>query len=475
MQKSREKSTRARPIPRKPSGAGAEAALQDATQRALRYLRDLPGRRVFPGATEVQRLQALDGPVPESGADASQVIQLLDEAGSPATVASAGGRYFGFVVGGALPVALGANWLAGAWNQNAGLFTLSPVAARLEEIALRWSRELLGLPAGSEGAFVTGATMANFTGLAAARHAVLAAAGWNVEEQGLAGSPPITLVVGDEIHVSVLKAISMLGLGRGRVVRVPVDRQGRMRTDGLPEVTGPTIVCLQAGNVNTGAFDPVSEIAPKAKANGAWVHIDGAFGLWANVAPSRRRLMEGIARADSWATDGHKWLNVPYDNGLVFVRNPADLRAAMSSDPAAYLVTSDHREPSHFAPEMSRRARGVEMWAAIRALGRTGIAELVERTCQLASYFSDQLREAGFDVLNDVVLNQVLVSFGDDETNSRVISAVQADGTCWCGGTRWQGRSAMRISVSSWATTKEDVDRSLRAIRRIAGDARHRR
>ena len=475
MQKSRGKSTRARPIRRKPSGAGAEAALQDATQRALRYLRGLPERRVFPGATEVQRLQALDGPVPESGADASQVIQLLDEAGSPATVASAGGRYFGFVVGGALPVALGANWLAGAWNQNAGLFTLSPVAARLEEIALRWSRELLGLPAGSEGAFVTGATMANFTGLAAARHAVLAAAGWNVEEQGLAGSPPITLVVGDEIHVSVLKAISMLGLGRGRVVRVPVDRQGRMRTDGLPEVTGPTIVCLQAGNVNTGAFDPVSEIAPKVKANGAWVHIDGAFGLWANVAPSRRRLMEGIARADSWATDGHKWLNVPYDNGLVFVRNPADLRAAMSSDPAAYLVTSDHREPSHFAPEMSRRARGVEMWAAIRALGRTGIAELVERTCHLASYFSDQLREAGFDVLNDVVLNQVLVSFGDDETNSRVISAVQADGTCWCGGTRWQGRSAMRISVSSWATTKEDVDRSLRAIRRIAGDARHRR
>ncbi len=475
MQTSRGKSTRARPSPRKPSGPGAEAALQDATQRALRYLRGLPERRVFPGATEVQHLQALDGPVPESGADAGQVIQLLDEAGSPATVASAGGRYFGFVVGGALPAALGANWLAGAWNQNAGLFTLSPVAARLEEIALRWSRELLGLPAGSEGAFVTGATMANFTGLAAARHAVLAAAGWNVEEQGLAGSPPITLVVGDEIHVSVLKAISMLGLGRGRVVRVPVDRQGRMRTDGLPEATGPTIVCLQAGNVNTGAFDPVSEIAPKAKAHGAWVHIDGAFGLWANVAPSRRRLMEGIALADSWATDGHKWLNVPYDNGLVFVRNPADLRAAMSSDPAAYLVTSDHREPSHFAPEMSRRARGVEMWAAIRALGRTGIAELVERTCQLASYFGDQLRGAGFDVLNDVVLNQVLVSFGDDETNSRVISAVQADGTCWCGGTRWQGRSAMRISVSSWATTKEDVDRSLRAIRRIAGDARHHR
>lgn len=475
MQTSRGKSTRARPSPRKPSGPGAEAALQDATQRALRYLRGLPERRVFPSATEVQRLQALDGPVPESGADAGQVIRLLDEAGSPAAVASAGGRYFGFVVGGALPVALGANWLAGAWNQNAGLFTLSPVAARLEEIALRWSRELLGLPAGSEGAFVTGATMANFTGLAAARHAVLAAAGWDVEEQGLAGSPPITVVVGDEIHVSVLKAISMLGLGRGRVVRVRVDRQGRMRTDGLPEVTGPTIVCLQAGNVNTGAFDPVSEITPKAKAKGAWVHVDGAFGLWANVAPSRRRLMEGIALADSWATDGHKWLNVPYDNGLVFVRNPADLRAAMSSDPAAYLVTSDHREPSHFAPEMSRRARAVEMWAAIRALGRSGIAEMVERTCQLASYFADQLREAGFDVLNDVVLNQVLVSFGDDETNSRVISAVQADGTCWCGGTRWQGRSAMRISVSSWATTKEDVDRSLRAIRRIAVDARHRR
>jgi glutamate/tyrosine decarboxylase-like PLP-dependent enzyme len=452
-----------------------EAMLLDATERSLRYLRDLAKRRVAPKAAEVRRLDALDGPVPESGTDPREVLKLLDEVGSPATVASAGGRFFGFVVGSALPVALGANWLAGAWNQNAGLFTLSPVAARLEEIALRWSRDLLGLPAGTEGAFVTGATMANFTGLAAARHSVLSARGWDLEELGMAGSPPITVVVGEEVHISVLKAISMLGLGRGRVVRIPVDGQGRIRADGVPDPTGPTIVCLQAGNVNSGAFDPIQDIAPRVKKHGAWVHVDGAFGLWANVAPSRRHLTEGIDLADSWATDGHKWLNVPYDSGLVFVRSPVDLRAAMSVSSAAYFVQSDQREPSHFTPELSRRARAVETWAAIRTLGRTGLAEMVERTCRLASYFGSRLRAAGFDVLNEVELNQVLVSFGDDETNARVISALQADGTCWCGGTQWHGRSAMRISVSSWATTQEDVDRSLAAILRIAAGARRSR
>ncbi len=424
--------------------------------------------------SEIQNLDLLGGPLPESSTDPREVLRLLDEVGSPATVGSAGGRYFGFVIGSALPVTLGANWLAGAWNQNAGLFTTSPVAARLEQISLQWTRELFDLPAGCEGAFVTGATMASFTALAAARHAVLRGVGWDVEEQGLTGAPTITVVVGEEVHNSLLKAVSMLGLGRGRVVRVPVDDQGRIRADALPAISGPSIVCAQAGNVNTGAFDPVGEIVHRVNGTGAWVHVDGAFGMWAAVAPARHHLTEGIALADSWATDGHKWLNVPYDSGIVFVRNPGDLRSAMSIGPAAYLAQSNEREPSHFTPELSRRARGVEAWAAIRALGRSGLAAMIERTCQFATRIADRVREVGYEVLNEVVLNQVLVSLGDVATTSRVISGIQNDGTCWCGGTRWHGRAAMRVSVSSWATTDDDVDRSVAAILRVAAETQGR-
>jgi len=449
-----------------------EVVLRDAAERSLRYLRNLEHRPMFPTADDIRRLDLLGGPLPGSGTDPIDVLRQLDEVGSPGTVGSAAGRYFGFVVGSALPVTLGANWVAGAWNQNAGLFTISPVGARVEQIALEWIRQLLELPLGSEGAFVTGATMANFTGLAAARHAVLQKVGWDVEELGLAGAPPITVVVGEEVHTSVLKAVAMLGLGRGRVVRVPADSQGRIRPDALPRIVGPTIVCLQAGNVNTGAFDPVGEIARGAKEAGAWVHVDAAFGMWAAVAPTRHYLYEGIALADSWATDGHKWLNVPYDSGLVFVRSADDLRAAMSVGSAAYLVQSDQREPSHYTPEISRRARGIEAWAAIRSLGREGLADLVERTCQFATQIADRLRAAGHEVLNDVVLNQVLVSFGDEATTARVISGIQAEGTCWCGGTRWHGRFAMRVSVSSWATTAEDVERSITAILRVAEESR---
>jgi glutamate/tyrosine decarboxylase-like PLP-dependent enzyme len=446
-------------------------ALREATERSIAYLRGLADRRVMPTASDLQGLDALQGPLPETGLEPRDVIRMLDERGSPAAMGSAGGRYFGFVIGSALPAALGANWLASAWNQNAGLYATSPLGARLEDTALRWTRELLGLPEGAEGGFVSGCTMANFTGLAAARHALLASVGWDVEEQGLSGAPPIRVVVGDEVHVSMLKAISLAGLGRGRVVRVPVDSQGRMKSDSMPALSGPTIVCMTAGNVNTGAFDPIDEIAPLAKKSGAWVHVDGAFGMWANVAPSRRHLTAGVALADSWATDGHKWLNVPYDSGIVFVRSPNDLRAAMSVGPAAYLVQSGQREPSHFTPEISRRARGVDAWAAIRSLGRKGIADLVERTCQFAIRIAEGLRAAGYEVLNDVVLNQVMVAFGDDETTAQVISRLQADGTAWCGGTRWHGRAAMRVSISSWATTTEDMDRTLSAILRIAGEA----
>ena len=447
--------------------ADRDAALAIAAERARRYCQGLKDRAVAPPPVAVERLTELGGPCPDGPADPSAVLHLLDDVGSPATVASAGGRYFGFVVGGSLPAALAANWLAAAWDQNAFAVVMSPVAAALEEIALGWLVDLLGLPPGSGGGFVTGATMANFTGLAAARHALLARVGWDVEGQGLFGAPPISVVVGDEVHVSLLKALSLLGFGRDRVIRVPVDAQGRMRADALPPLRGPTIVCLQAGNVNSGAFDPAPEICRIAHAAGAWVHVDGAFGLWAAVAPERAHLARGVAEADSWATDAHKWLNVPYDSGLVFVRHAEDLQASMATS-AAYLMQGDRREGGQYTPECSRRARGVEVWAALRSLGRSGVADLVERCCRHASRFADGLRAAGYEILNDVVLNQVLVSFGDDATTRRVIDGVQSDGTCWCGGTTWHGRAAMRISVSSWATTDDDVEQSLAAILRIA-------
>jgi len=442
--------------------------LRDAAERAISYRRSLADCRVAPTAGAIAALDALAGPLPAGPTDPSEVLALLDTVGTPATVATSGGRYFGFVIGGSLPAALAANWLAGAWDQNAGMIVGSPVAAQLEDVAMGWLLDLLGLPAGCGCGVVTGATMANFGGLAAARHALLARAGWDAESQGLFGAPPITVIVGEEVHVSVLKALTLLGLGRDRVTRVPVDGQGRMIAGALPPMAGPTIVCVQAGNVNTGAFDPIAEIGAAARAAGAWLHVDGAFGLWASAAPARAHLATGVAEADSWSTDAHKWLNTPYDCGLAFVREPAHLRAAMSTSTAAYLVDAGRREPWHYVPEMSRRARGIELWAALRQLGRSGVADLVERTCRYARRFAEGLQAAGYQVLNDVVLNQVLVSFGVAESTRRVIAALQHDGTCWCGGTEWQGHTAMRISVSSAATTEEDVDRSLAAMIRIA-------
>ena len=459
---------------RKVSPTDLKDLLNAAAERAARYLEGLSQRRVAPAPEVVDRLKELDRPLPAEPTDPQRVLALLDDLGSPATVASAGGRFFGFVVGGTLPAALAANWLAGAWDQCAGLVALSPASAALEEIALGWLVDLFGLPASTGGAFVTGATMANFSALAAARHALLAQADWDVEAQGLFSAPPITVIVGDEVHASPLKALALLGLGRNRVIRVPVDGQGRMRACGLRLIAGPTIVCLQAGSVNTGAFDPAAEICSAAHAAGAWVHVDGAFGLWAAASPGRAHLTAGINQADSWATDAHKWLNVPYDSGIVFVREAQHLRAAMAAS-APYLVQGQGREPEQYTPEMSRRARGIEVWAALVSLGRSGLADLVERTCRYATRFADGLRAAGCKVLNEVVLNQVLVSFGDEETTRRVIAAVQSDGTCWCGGTVWQGQTAMRISVSSWVTTESDVERSLAAILRIAAAESHRR
>ena len=406
-----------------------ETLINEVAKRSVRYLAGLDTRDVAPTPEAVARLGLLDVPLQDGPIKPLQILKELDEIGSPATVATAGGRYFGFVTGGSLPAALGANLLASAWDQNAVLKVASPVACTLEEICRKWLVSLLGLPAGAGIGFVTGATMANFTGLAAARHALLEREGWDVEAKGLFGAPPITVIVGDEVHVSLLKALSMLGLGRERVLRIPVDGQGRMRPAALPKLSGPTIVCLQAGNVNTGAFDPADVIIPLAHLSGAWVHVDGAFGLWAATCPSRSALTDGIQNADSWATDAHKWLNVPYDSGLVFVHNPQHLRAAMSAS-AAYLIEEGDREPNHYVPEMSRRARGIEIWAALRSLGRAGLADLIERTCLYAARFAEGLRRAGYQVLNEVVLNQVLVSFGDAERTRQVIRRVQEDGTC---------------------------------------------
>ena len=441
--------------------------LHDAAARAIRYLDGIGTRSVAPSPESVARLAAFDEKLPEDSTDPADVLALLDEIGSPATVATAGPRFFGFVIGGSLPVTVAASWLGTSWDQNAGLFAATPVGAALEETALRWLLETFSLPASCGGAFVTGATMANFTALAAARHALLERAGWDVESDGLFGAPPVTVVVSEEAHPTLFKALGLLGFGRKRVTTVPVDAQGRMRADALPPLSGPTIVCIQAGNLNTGAIDPAVEICAAARKAGAWVHVDGAFGMWAAAAAERSLLVAGVADADSWATDAHKWLNVPYDSGVAFVREPEHLRAAMTLT-AAYLPVSEHREPSQYPPELSRRARGIEIWAALRSLGRSGLADLIERTCSHATRFAEGLRAAGYEILNDVVLNQVLVSFGDDETTNRVVEGIQADGTCWCGGTVWQGRKAMRISVCSWATTAEDVEQSLAAMLRVA-------
>ena len=440
--------------------------LMAAAERGSRYLEGLNGRGVAPEPTVVARLAELAIPLPADPSPAEETLALLDSYNA-ATMAMAGPRFFGFVIGGVLPAALAANWLAGAWDQNSAAAVVTPLTAKLEDVALRWLRDVLGLPPETGVGFVTGATMANFTGLAAARHTVLSQAGWDVEADGMCGAPEVAVVVGEEAHPTLFKSLRLAGFGRNRVVRVPVDKQGRMRADVFPNLSGPTIVCLQAGNVNTGAFDPAPQIIPKAKAANAWVHVDGAFGLWAAAAPCKAHLLEGYADADSWATDAHKYLNTPYDSGLAFVRSPDVLQAAMAIS-AAYLPSSPTRDPANFTPELSRRARGIEVWAALHTLGRSGLADLVERTCRSAVRFAEDLRAAGYTILNEVMLNQVLVTFGDDERTRRVIAGIQRDGTCWCSGTTWQGQTAMRISVSSWATTDADVERSLQAMIRVA-------
>jgi glutamate/tyrosine decarboxylase-like PLP-dependent enzyme len=444
--------------------------LADAAARGADYLEALDTRPVFPREADIARLRdALEGDMPDEPAPDADVLAFLDEFGSPATVASAGGRYFGFVTGGTLPASLAAHILASAWDQNSFSFMSSPASALFGDVSLRWLKGVFGLPPEAIGALVLGATAANFSGLAAARHAVLKRAGWDVEERGLRGAPELSLVVGEEAHGTIFKVLPLLGFGRAHIHRVPVDDQGRLRADRLPRIAGPTIACIQAGNVNSGAFDPAREIVDWARNGNAWVHVDGAFGLWAAASERRRALMDGFAGADSWATDAHKWLNVPYDCGIAFVRDPDALRAAMSIS-GDYLMLGS-KDAIDLTSDGSRRARGFDVWAALRSLGRQGLAELVDRNCGQAAWLAAELRRAGLEVLNEVVLNQVVVAFGSDTRTKAAIKRLQELGDCWCGGTRWHGREAMRISVSGWATTQRDCDRSLQSILRAAIEA----
>ena len=444
--------------------------LADAADRAGRYLERLADRAVAPSPEAVLALDELDFPLPEAGLEPSRVLAALDDLGSPATVASAGPRYLGFVTGGALPIAVAASWLLTAWDQNAALSVMSPVATRLDSVAIGWVCRLLGLPAEASGGFVTGATMANAACLAAGRDAVLTQAGWDAAALGLVGAPPVQVVVGDEVHAAVLKALGLIGLGRGRAVRLRTDDHGRIFPGGLPELDAPAIVCLQAGNVNSGASDPFPLLIDWAHAQGAWVHVDGAFGLWAAACPELAGEVAGAAAADSWATDAHKWLNTTYDCGIALVRDGEALRAAMRAD-ASYLPLGVARDPMQFTPSSSQRARGAEVWAVLAALGRDGVSRLVASQVALARRFASSLSAGGLDVLNEVRLNQVVAACDDTRATEEMIAALQREGTCWCGPTTWRGRRAMRISISNWATTQADVDRSVTAVLTAAQQA----
>jgi glutamate/tyrosine decarboxylase-like PLP-dependent enzyme len=438
---------------------------------AREYLDGLEDRHVGPRASRDELRAALDVPLPDVGLDATEVIESLARAAGPGLVASSGPRYFGFVIGGTVPAALAADWLTSTWDQNAAIYVASPAACVVEEICARWILELFGLPGDAGVGIATGGQMAGFTCLAAARHSVLARAGWDVERKGLIGAPEIRVLVGEEAHVTVLSAVRMLGLGTDSIERIAVDGQGRMRPDALEErllsKPGPTIVCAQVGNIDTGAVDRLDQIVDTVRRHEAWCHVDGAFGLWAAASPRRREQLAGLERADSWIADGHKWLNVPYDSSFAIVREREAHRAAMALT-ASYLPREDEEEhwPAEWVPELSRRARAFPVYAALRSLGREGVARMVDNCCERATQMAGLLSKLpGAEILNDVRLNQVLVRFGDDDAvTDAVISAVQDDGVCWLAGTTRHGRRAMRISICNWATTADDIERSAGSI-----------
>ncbi|WP_205751975.1 pyridoxal phosphate-dependent decarboxylase family protein [Cryptosporangium phraense] len=438
--------------------------LRTAAELAATYLDEAATRPVARPVTLADMVAALGPTLPDDGTDPAQVLTDLARDADRGLVLTNGGRYFGFVEGGVLPAALAADWLTSTWDQNPGFFALSPAAAAAEEISRTWLCDLLGLPATCSAGFTTGAQLANFAGLAAARHHVLGEAGWDVEQRGLFGAPPVTVVVGRERHATIDRALRFLGIGRDQIVEVDTDSQGRMLPNLLELTDGPTIVCTQAGNVNTGAFDPIGEVCDLASEKNAWVHVDGAFGLWAAASPSLRHLVAGVEKADSFATDGHKWLNVPYDCGIVLCARPEAHRAAMRLS-ADYLVRDGERHGSDWTPESSRRARGFAVYAALRSLGRRGVAELVDRSCAQARRVAAALPPQ-CEVLNDVVLNQVLVRVGDDDEQTRAVAAaIQRGGATWFGTTTWRGKAAIRISVSDHATGDTEIDVLIGAVR----------
>lgn len=456
-----------------------DVLLRRAQQLAQGYVESLARRAVAAPMDQETLATALGGPLGDGPVDPLTVVEELAQGVDPGLVATSGGRFFGFVEGGILPAALAADWLTATWDQNPGLHVLSPAAAAVEEITAGWLLDLLGLPSTASLGFTTGAQMANFAGLAAARHDVLEKAGWDVEADGLTGAPPVAVLVGAERHVTIGRAVRFLGMGERTMVVVAADSQGRMDPDALRrtlgDVQGPSIVCAQAGNVNTGAFDPLREIAESCRDHGTWLHVDGAFGLWAAASPARRHLVDGVELADSWATDGHKWLNVPYDSGFVACAHPESHRTAMALR-APYLVrgTDGARDGSDWTPESSRRARAFAVWVALRSLGREGVAALVDRCCDHATRFAETLSAIeDLEVLNDVVLNQVLVRVGDNDTRTKTAAAiVQSGGEAWLGDTVWRDKAALRISVSDHATTTADVDRAIAAITAAAAATR---
>jgi glutamate/tyrosine decarboxylase-like PLP-dependent enzyme len=454
------------------------ALLQRTADIASDFLESLDDRPIFPRASAAELREALGGALPDDPTDPTDVVEALAAAADPGIVAIPSGRYFGFVIGGGLPAALAADWLTSTWDQNAGLYVGGPAASVVEQVVREWVCDLLGLPEDASLGLVTGTQMGSVTALAAARFRVLERSGWDVARDGLAGGPHIRVIVGAQRHVTIDRAVRLLGLGAPEVVAA--DDQGRMKLtalrDALREGDGPTIVCAQAGEVNTGAFDPFDEIADAAAEHGAWLHVDGAFGLWAAASPRLRHLVHGVERADSWITDAHKWLNVPYDSALVLCADPEAHRAAMTVS-ASYLIQDDTRavrDQVDWVPEFSRRARGFAVYAALRSLGRNGLAELVERTCECARRFAEGVAELeGVEVLNEVVLNQVLFRFDTDERTDQVLRAVQEAGEVWMSGTTWDGRRAIRISVSNWQTTDEEIDLALEAFRKASQSPAH--
>lgn len=430
---------------------------------AYAYMDSVCDRNVVPSDKAIQALNAFDESLPREPGNPGEILRLLHEYGSPATVAQTGGRYFGFVNGGAVPAALAARWLSDVWDQNAALNIISPVVSRLEAICERWLVEILGLPTSTVAGFVSGTSTATLCGLAAGRNELLKRRGWDVNSNGLFGAPPLRVILGEQAHATVFKALSLLGLGRARVELAHVDGQGRMHADQMPELDDRSLVIAQAGNVNTGAFDPFDEICDRARRTGAWVHIDGAFGLWAAGSRTKRLLTHGIENADSWSVDAHKTLNAPYDCGIILCAHRESLVTAMQAT-ASYIHYSDKRDGMLYTPEMSRRARGVELWATLKALGKNGVEELVDRLCGHADRFAALLRGKGFRVLNDVVFNQVLVACDTPKHTKATLENLQKSGECWCGGSAWNGEPVIRISVCSWATTAADVERSVAAF-----------